>query len=134
VATGRSDFPNQVNNSLGFPGIFRGTLDVRARTITDEMALAAAHELARAAEELGLRDDRILPSMEDWEVVPRIAVATAMKAQEQKVARLTKTAEQLHWEAAEIIQRARELARVLQTGTVIPPMRAAERATVASET
>jgi malate dehydrogenase (oxaloacetate-decarboxylating) len=44
VATGRSDFPNQVNNSLGFPGIFRGTLDVRAKTITDEMCIAAANE------------------------------------------------------------------------------------------
>ena len=46
VATGRSDFPNQVNNSLGFPGIFRGTLDVRARTITDEMCFAAAQAMA----------------------------------------------------------------------------------------
>ena len=53
VATGRSDFPNQVNNSLGFPGIFRGTLDVRAKTITDEMCIAAAEELAKVAEEQG---------------------------------------------------------------------------------
>ena len=54
VATGRSDFPNQVNNSLGFPGIFRGTLDVRAKTITDEMCIAAAEELAKCAEDKGL--------------------------------------------------------------------------------
>jgi malate dehydrogenase (oxaloacetate-decarboxylating) len=53
VATGRSDFPNQVNNSVGFPAIFRGTLDVRARTITDEMCIAAAYELARCAEDRG---------------------------------------------------------------------------------
>ena len=54
VATGRSDFPNQVNNSVGFPGIFRGTLDVRAKTITDEMCIAAAEELAKVAEDKGL--------------------------------------------------------------------------------
>ena len=53
VATGRSDFPNQVNNSIGFPAIFRGTLDVRATTITDEMCIAAAYELAKFAEEQG---------------------------------------------------------------------------------
>ena len=57
VATGRSDFPNQVNNSLGFPAIFRGALDVRARTITDEMCLAAAAEIAAVAADRGLRED-----------------------------------------------------------------------------
>ena len=60
VATGRSDFPNQVNNSLAFPGIFRGTLDVRARTISDEMAIAAAMELAAYAEERGIDEDNII--------------------------------------------------------------------------
>src|SRR5947208_3023732 len=65
IATGRSDFPNQVNNSLGFPGIFRGTLDVRARTITDEMCIAAATELALVAEEKGLDEEHIVPTMED---------------------------------------------------------------------
>jgi len=59
VGTGRSDFPNQLNNSLGFPGIFRGALDVRAKTISDEMCLAAAAELARCAEERGITDDDI---------------------------------------------------------------------------
>jgi len=79
VATGRSDFPNQVNNSLGFPGIFRGTLDVRARTITDEMCFAAATALA---EHVGdrLDEEHILPTMDDWEVFPREAAAVAMKA------------------------------------------------------
>jgi malate dehydrogenase (oxaloacetate-decarboxylating) len=65
VATGRSDFPNQVNNSLGFPGIFRGALDVMARTITDEMCIAAAVELAKVAEDNGLREDYIIPSMDE---------------------------------------------------------------------
>ena len=57
VATGRSDFPNQVNNSLGFPGIFRGVLDVKAKTVTDDMCIAAAQELANYAEERGINED-----------------------------------------------------------------------------
>jgi malate dehydrogenase (oxaloacetate-decarboxylating) len=87
VATGRGDFANQVNNSLVFPAIFRGALDVRASTISDEMALAAAGELARCAEGRGLADDFILPRMQDWEAVPRVAAATALRAQEQGIAR-----------------------------------------------
>ena len=73
VATGRSDFPNQVNNSIGFPAIFRGTLDVKARTITDEMCIAAAYELAKFAEEQGLNDEHIVPTMADTEVFVREA-------------------------------------------------------------
>ncbi len=108
VGTGRSDFPNQLNNSLGFPGIFRGVLDVRARTITDEMALAAAYELARYAEERGIHEEDIVPRMDEWEVFPCEAVATAMKAQEQGVAKLRKTREQLYKEASTTIRQARE--------------------------
>lgn len=120
VATGRSDFPNQVNNSLVFPGIFRGALDVRAATITDEMAIAAAHELAQYAADKGLTDGYILPSMDEWEVVPRVAVATAMKAQEQGVARLRKTAEELHRSAVERISDARKALSALTGQWVIP--------------
>ncbi len=69
VATGRSDFPNQVNNSLGFPGIFRGALDVRAKTITDEMCFAAADALANLIEDK-MDEEHILPTMDDWEVFP----------------------------------------------------------------
>src|SRR5512141_1701124 len=87
IATGRSDFPNQVNNSLGFPGIFRGALDVRARTITDEMCFAAAEAMAKQVGSC-LDDEHILPSMDDWEVFPREAAAVAMKAQEQGIARI----------------------------------------------
>ena len=89
VATGRSDFPNQVNNSLGFPGIFRGALDVRARTITDEMCIAAAEALAGAAPDDGMNPDCILPTMVEWEVFAKEAVAVGMKAQEQGIARVT---------------------------------------------
>ncbi len=107
VATGRSDFPNQVNNSLGFPGIFRGTLDVRATTITDEMCFAAAKALA---DQIGdqLDEEHILPTMDDWEVFPREAAAVGMKAQEQGVARLTKSYEELFEHATMIIGRSRQ--------------------------
>ena len=121
VATGRSDFPNQVNNSLGFPGIFRGALDVRARTITDEMSMAAAEQLGAAAESLGLHEERIVPRMDEWQVVPQVAVATAMKAQEQGVAALTKTEEELHREASNIIRRARDATQVLMREGIITP-------------
>jgi len=124
VATGRSDFPNQLNNSLVFPGVFRGALDVRARTITDEMAMAAAHELARCAEARGLCDDRILPRMDEWEIYPRMAVATAMTAQEQGLARRTRTRDELLNEAATVIRAAHEATRVLMESGVIasPPV------------
>jgi len=121
VGTGRSDFPNQLNNSLGFPGIFRGTLDVRAKTITDEMALAAAHELARCAEERGIHEEDIAPKMDEWEVFPREAVATAMKAQEQGIATLSKTREQLYEEASVIIRQAREATQCLMREGFIAP-------------
>jgi malate dehydrogenase (oxaloacetate-decarboxylating) len=120
VATGRGDFPNQLNNSLVFPAIFRGALDVRAGTISDEMALSAAGELARCAENRGLADGFILPRMEDWEAVPRVAAATALKAQEQGIAhgRIERddyvrqvTARIRHTrEATALIQRAAEAA------------------------
>ena len=121
VGTGRSDFPNQLNNSLGFPGIFRGTLDVRAETITDEMALAAAHELANCAEERGIDEENIAPNMDEWEVYPREAVAAAMKAQEQGIARLSKTREQLYEEASVIIKQAREATQCLMREGFIAP-------------
>ena len=109
VATGRSDFPNQVNNSLGFPGIFRGALDVRARTITDEMCIAAANELAKCAREKGLSEDYIAPTMDEWEVYPREAVAVALKAQEVGVAGLKLTRTQLFEQATSIIKRSRDM-------------------------
>src|SRR5512139_1167727 len=113
VGTGRSDFPNQINNSLGFPGIFRGALDVRARSITDEMAIAAATELARCAEEHGLHEENIAPRMDESEVAARVAVATAMKAQEQGIARLAKTPAQLHDDALRLVRAARDAAQLL---------------------
>ncbi len=121
VATGRSDFPNQVNNSLGFPGIFRGTLDVMATTITDEMCIAAAVELAKVAEDKGLRQDYIIPSMSEWEVYPREAAAVAVKAVEQGVARINLTFEQEFENAGKIIKRARQETELLMDKGFIPP-------------
>jgi malate dehydrogenase (oxaloacetate-decarboxylating) len=119
VATGRSDFPNQVNNSLGFPGIFRGTLDVRARTITDEMCFAAATALADHVGDR-LRADFILPNMDDWEVFPREAAAVAMKAQELGLARLTKSYDECYQHAHTIIKRSRDLTTMMMEKGFIP--------------
>lgn len=113
VATGRSDFPNQVNNSLGFPGIFRGVLDVRATAITDEMTLAAAAALASIADEKGLTAERILPTMLEWEVFPREAAAVGMAAQKEGVARRKVSETQLYEEAHDRIARARA---IVETG------------------
>ncbi len=121
VATGRSDFPNQVNNSIGFPAIFRGTLDVMARTITDEMCIAAATELARCAEDKGLSEDHLLPTMDEWEVFPREAVAVAKKAMEQGVARLKLSEKELFAMAEGKIRRAQEEVGILMEKGIIQP-------------
>lgn len=120
IATGRSDFPNQVNNSLGFPGIFRGALDVMAKTITDEMCIAAAVELAKTAEDQGLSKDHLLPTMDDWQVFPREAVAVGQKAIEQGVARVILTPEQAFETAEKTIKRAREQVQCMMKEGFIP--------------
>ncbi len=122
IATGRSDFPNQVNNSLAFPAVFRGVLDVRARAITDEMAIAAALELARFAEERGLREDYIIPGMEEWEVFPRVAAAVAAKASEQGLARKPSSYEEELERARRIISATLEKIRVLRGAGLIAPL------------
>jgi malate dehydrogenase (oxaloacetate-decarboxylating) len=121
VATGRSDFPNQVNNSIGFPAIFRGTLDVKARTITDEMCIAAAYELAKFAEEQGLSDEHIVPTMADTEVFVREAVAVGMKAIEQGVARENLTREELTKRSGKMIRDAKQTVETLMKTGMIPP-------------
>jgi malate dehydrogenase (oxaloacetate-decarboxylating) len=119
VATGRSDFPNQVNNSLGFPGIFRGALDVRARTITDEMCFAAADAMAKQVES-SIDEEHILPNMDDWEVFPREAAAVAMKAQEQGLARIQMSYEEEFQNAMNIIKRSRDLTHMMMKEGFIP--------------
>jgi malate dehydrogenase (oxaloacetate-decarboxylating) len=120
VATGRSDFPNQVNNSLVFPGIFRGALDVRARTISDPMCFAAADALAGAA--AGRLDaEHLLPTMAEWEVVPQVAAAVGMAAQAEGLARLTLSREDLLARARSAIARSRALTQAMMEGGFIPP-------------
>ena len=80
MATGRSDYPNQINNVLCFPGIFRGALDVRARAITEEMKMAAAQAIAAIVPEQELREDYIIPSVFNRDVAPAVAAAVAEQA------------------------------------------------------
>jgi malate dehydrogenase (oxaloacetate-decarboxylating) len=80
MATGRSDYPNQINNVLCFPGIFRGAMDVRAPTITEEMKMAAADAIAAIVDERELREDYIIPSVFNRDVAPAVAAAVAEQA------------------------------------------------------
>jgi malate dehydrogenase (oxaloacetate-decarboxylating) len=86
IATGRSDYPNQINNVLCFPGIFRGALDVRAEEITEEMKTAAARAIADVIPETELREDYIIPSVFNRDVAPAVAEAVAEQAREQGAA------------------------------------------------
>jgi malate dehydrogenase (oxaloacetate-decarboxylating) len=88
VATGRSDLPNQVNNSLAFPGIFRGALDARVRNITDEMKIGAAHAIAGLVDDRELRPEWIIPKGTDFSVAPAVAEAVARCAVETGEARV----------------------------------------------
>ncbi|WAM34793.1 NAD(P)-dependent malic enzyme [Caldicellulosiruptor morganii] len=94
ICTGRSDFSNQVNNVLAFPGIFRGALDVRARKITDEMKVAAAEAIARIAEE-DLNEDYVIPKALNKRVSFEVALAVAEKAIEQGIARINLSKQEL---------------------------------------
>jgi malate dehydrogenase (oxaloacetate-decarboxylating) len=88
MATGRSDYPNQINNVLAFPGIFRGALDVRARAITEEMKLAAARAIAATIDDEELTEDYIIPSVFNRDVAPEVARAVAEEAEREGAARL----------------------------------------------
>jgi malate dehydrogenase (oxaloacetate-decarboxylating) len=87
IATGRSDYPNQINNVLAFPGVFRGALDVRARTVDSEMELAAAQAIADSIATDELAADYVIPSVFNRSVVPAVAAAVAEAAQRTGVAR-----------------------------------------------
>ena len=122
VGTGRSDFPNQINNSIGFPGIFRGTLDVFATTITDEMAIAAAYAIAKTAEDKGLEEEYIVPTMMETEVFINEAVAVGMKAVEQGIARRPLSEDELRAEAETKIRHAQaEVKALMDAGIIAPP-------------
>jgi malate dehydrogenase (oxaloacetate-decarboxylating) len=94
MATGRSDYPNQINNVLCFPGIFRGALDCQASTINEEMKLATAHAIAGTVKESHLCADYIIPSVFDSSVAPKIAKAVRDAAIKTGVARKKKSSQQ----------------------------------------
>lgn len=122
TGTGRSDFDNQINNSLGFPGIFRGTLDVHAYTITDEMVVAAVHAIAGTAEKNGLTDSYIVPTMDEIDVFINEAVAVALKAMETGVARVKRSKQDLTDHATAIIKRSRDMtADLMKSGWIKEP-------------
>jgi len=113
VATGRGDFPNQVNNSLGFPGILKGALIVRAQKITDEMAIAAAHSLAKYAEKRGIDPENITPTMDEADVFPVEAADVAMQAIKDGVARREVTWDEAYQIAKKDIEYSRSLTHSL---------------------
>jgi malate dehydrogenase (oxaloacetate-decarboxylating) len=134
VATGRSDFPNQVNNSMCFPGLLKGCLLVHASRITDRMAIAAAHALAHMREERGLDENHIMPTMDDVEVFPRVAAEVARQAMAEGVARITLTPEEVYQQADRDIQQNRAVVQLLQDKGFIkaPPRQLVEDALAAT--
>ena len=121
VATGRSDLPNQVNNSSIFPGLFRGVLDVRASTISDGMARAAAHALARAAKRAGLNQISVLPPADDPMSAAELAAAVGEQAQAEGVAHLAIGRDELLNGAVQRIRAAREANRLVATHYAAEP-------------
>jgi malate dehydrogenase (oxaloacetate-decarboxylating) len=122
VATGRSDFPNQVNNSLGFPSVFRGALDVMSMKITDEMCITAAHAIANYAEKKGIHEEYIIPTMGETEMYVEEAVAVGLKAIEQGVAKKKLNKETLREMASLRIDNAHEMTKVLMREKLIAPI------------
>jgi malate dehydrogenase (oxaloacetate-decarboxylating) len=123
TATGRGDFANQVNNSLGFPGILKGALIVRAKKITDNMAIRSAYSLADYAEKRGINPDNIIPTMSEAEVFPQEAADVAMQAIEDGVANLDLSFEQVFNIAKTDIEEARSVMNLLMKENYIknPP-------------
>jgi len=121
VGTGRSDFPNQVNNSTGFPAIFRGVLDVEAKTITDDMCIVAAESLAKYAEERGISEEYIAPTMGEPEAFVREAVDVGMKAQELGIASRQIGRDELRKKVEFMINSTRETNDALvKAGSIAP--------------
>ena len=113
VGTGRSDAPNQVNNVLVFPGLFRGALDVRARKINDEMKIAAARAIAGLIPDNALREDYVIPGVFDPKVAPAVAAAVAKAAIKTGVARIEADPEEIRRRTAERTARVREAMKKL---------------------
>jgi malate dehydrogenase (oxaloacetate-decarboxylating) len=106
VGTGRSDYPNQINNVLAFPGVFRGALDVRASDINEEMKLAAAYALAELIPESELTEDYIIPRPFDPRVAPTVAKAVAIAAMESGVAKIKLDPEAVYKNTIELVKKS----------------------------
>jgi malate dehydrogenase (oxaloacetate-decarboxylating) len=125
VATGRGDFPNQVNNSVCFPGILKGALAVRARKITDGMAIRCAHSLADFAKARGIGPDNIVATMEETEVFAVEAADVAMQAVAEGVARIEATWQEVHDKALADIQASRKMTKdLMSAGHIKEPPKA----------
>ncbi|GMB07352.1 malate dehydrogenase (oxaloacetate-decarboxylating) [Thermolongibacillus altinsuensis] len=111
VGTGRSDYPNQVNNVLAFPGIFRGALDVRAKQINEEMKIAAVEAIANLIAEDELRSDYVIPAPFDPRVAPAVAAAVAKAAMETGVA-------QIHVDPKQVEEKTRTLSTIVSEGDI----------------
>lgn len=124
VATGRGDFPNQVNNSICFPGILKGALLVRARKITDGMAIRCAHSIADYSESKGIGPDHIIATMDDPEIFAREAADVALQAIKEGVARVDLTWDQVYQRAQKDIAASRGLTDdLMRLGHIAePPM------------
>lgn len=108
IATGRSDYPNQVNNVLAFPGIFRGALDVRSTDINDDMKVAAAYAIAELVADSDISNDYIIPKPFDLRIAPNVAKKVAEAAIKTKVARLNIDPAEVEKNAIEMIKEVKE--------------------------
>jgi len=120
VATGRSDFSNQVNNSLCFPAVFRGMLDVGARKVNDEMKIAAAKSIATVAEERGIDEEHVLPPMDDCELYPREAAAIGEAAIRTNVARLKVRPDEIYEVTKARLQRYQKILHFIDRHGLYP--------------
>jgi malate dehydrogenase (oxaloacetate-decarboxylating) len=122
VATGRGDFPNQVNNSVCFPGLLKGALLVRARKVTDGMAIRCAHSIADFAEKRGINPDDIIAKMNETDVFAIQAADVAMQAIKEGVARTTMTWDQVHDRAmADILEARKTTEDLMRLGHIKTP-------------
>ncbi|HUT86000.1 MAG TPA: NADP-dependent malic enzyme [Elusimicrobiales bacterium] len=130
VATGRGDFPNQINNSIGFPGILKGALLVRASKITDEMAISASYAIAETAQKRGIKPNNIVPLMTEWKVFANTAKAVGLTAIKQGIAEKKLSGNAIYKKAYEDIKLARKSFELLMNAGIIkkPPLKLVKNA------
>jgi malate dehydrogenase (oxaloacetate-decarboxylating) len=123
IATGRSDFPNQVNNSLIFPSVIRGVLDVRSKSVPDAVIVAASQELANYSKNNGsLSFEHILPTMMDWEIYPLVASAVGETCVKLGISRIKLSKKEIRSRAQKVIETSKKMIFELQKSNLIAPM------------